>query len=423
MMTVDVAIIGGGAAGLAASIESGKRGLNTLVIERNNEPGKKILQTGNGRCNISHVDIKSSDYSRYNNARHREKFAEKLFKNVNQKEIVDFFENIGIYMIPETGKTGQDVYLYPESFTALSVRNALVNASSEAGCIHATGTFVKNLYKKNGLFYIECEHNNEKQVYKSRNVILSPGGKAAPKSGTDGNFYDICKKFNHGISKLYPSLVGLNTDDEHMELLGGCRNYSDISLLCKGKKVAEEIGEVQFTKNGLSGIPVFQLSAYGAELLNNNRPGDVKIITDFLPHHTKDELYSIVEKWYKIFGSRKLKDFFGGILHSKIVLFTARKLSMAADKSVSKVDKNRLFNFINCVKSYEFNITGSAGFEIAQVTSGGVELSEINPETCESKIVENLYFAGEIMDVDGPCGGYNLHFAWSSGIAAGRSVH
>ena len=100
MMTVDVAIIGGGAAGLAASIESGKRGLNTLVIERNNEPGKKILQTGNGRCNISHVDIKSSDYSRYNNARHREKFVEKLFKNVNQKEIVDFFENIGIYMIP-----------------------------------------------------------------------------------------------------------------------------------------------------------------------------------------------------------------------------------------------------------------------------------------------------------------------------------
>ena len=150
---------------------------------------------------------------------------------------------------------------------------------------------------------------------------------------------------------------------------------------------------------------------------------DVKIITDFLPHHSKEELYGMVDRWSESFGNRKLKDFFGGILNGKVVAFIARKLSMAADKSVAKVDKSRLYNFVDYAKECEFNITGSAGLDIAQVTSGGVNLSEINPETCESKIVENLYFAGEIMDVDGPCGGYNLHFAWSSGIAAGKSVH
>lgn len=422
-MTVDVAIIGGGAAGLAAGIEAGRRGLGTLIIERNNELGKKILQTGNGRCNISHADVKSSDYSRYNNANHREEFVKELFENVSQSEITRFFENIGIFMIPEIGKTGQDVYLYPESFTALSVRNALVNASLEAGCTHAAGTFVKNITKKNDLFTIDCECNGEKIVYKAKNVILACGGKAAPKSGTDGNLYDICRKFNHSVTKLYPSLVGLNSDDEHIDLLGGCRSYSTITLMCKDNEMAKETGEVQFNKNGLSGIPVFQLSAYGADLLSKNRPGDVKIITDFLPHHSKEELYGMVDRWSESFDNRKLKDFFGGILNGKVVAFIARKLSMTADKSVAKVDKSRLYNFVDYAKECEFNITGSAGFDIAQVTSGGVNLSEINPETCESKIVENLYFAGEIMDVDGPCGGYNLHFAWSSGIAAGKSVH
>ena len=401
-VSMDTIIIGAGAAGLTAAIYGAKNGEHVTVMEHENKPAKKILITGNGRCNLTNENMNLSCF--YGD----KSFISNVLSVFDENNTIEFFESLGLRTTQKNG------YIYPKALQASAVALALRNKAISLGVKIKTNNEIRRIEKKNDKFVVDVGFE-----FICDKLIIATGGMTMTNTGSDGSGYDIAKKLGHKIIEPKPALTALVIKDFSLKQASGVRTKGKVEL----DNVHKQHGEIQITEYGLSGIPVFQLSAYGADILSKNRPGDVKIITDFLPHHSKDELYGMVDRWSESFGNRKLKDFFGGILNGKVVAFIARKLSMAADKSVAKVDKSRLYNFVDYAKECEFNITGSAGFDIAQVTSGGVNLSEINPETCESKIVENLYFAGEIMDVDGPCGGYNLHFAWSSGIAAGKSVH
>ena len=399
---MDTIIIGAGAAGLTAAIYGAKNGEHVTVMEHENKPAKKILITGNGRCNLTNENMKLSCF--YGD----KSFISNVLSVFDENNTIEFFESLGLRTTQKNG------YIYPKALQASAVALALRNKAISLGVKIKTNNEIRRIEKRNDKFVVDVGFE-----FICDKLIIATGGMTMTNTGSDGSGYDIAKKLGHKIIEPKPALTALVIKDFSLKQASGVRAKGKVEL----DNVHKQHGEIQITEYGLSGIPVFQLSAYGADILSKNRPGDVKIITDFLPHHSKEELYGMVDRWSESFGNRKLKDFFGGILNGKVVAFIARKLSMAADKSVARVDKSRLYNFVDYAKECEFNITGSAGFDIAQVTSGGVNLSEINPETCESKIVENLYFAGEIMDVDGPCGGYNLHFAWSSGIAAGKSVH
>jgi len=391
-----------------SAIYSAKVGNDVTILERNDRCGKKLLITGNGRCNYWNEVQNSNCYytSSYNN------ILDIINKEKND-EVLNFFESIGITPRIKNG------YYYPLSNQASSVNNALITEAKLRGVKIETGVLVTDITKENDVFKVVTD----KGVYESDKVILATGSKAAPKTGSDGFGYDILKTLGHTIIKPLPALVQLICADKIQKDWDGVRNDSLISLYINDEKIKEEEGEIMLTDYGLSGICIFNLSSMAARSIDNN--GKVDILINFLPslnlHTTKEAIEWFTHHNQKV-SSRTISELLDGLLNYKLVNALLKKTSISRAAHWDELRQEEKENLIKSLISYKIEVVGTNSFDKAQVCSGGLSMQEIDINTMESKKVSDLYIVGELLDVDGECGGFNLGFAWISGYLAGRSI-
>ena len=399
-----VIIIGGGASGLVSAIYAARGGNEVTVLERNENCGKKILVTGNGRCNYWNEDQTISHY--YSNDL---EILNKINTKENQAEVLRFFDTLGI--VPKV-KNG---YYYPYSNQASSIKSALLLEAKLVG-VKIINNALVNKIEKNEKF--EVYYNDEKII--ADKVILAAGAKAMPKTGSDGNGFDLVKMLGHSVIKPLPALVQLRGEEKHFKAWNGIRCEAEVTLVEDGEKVKTEQGELQLTDYGISGICVFNLSGIVARGLDAHKKE--KVIINFLPFVKTGNFMDWIDNRHKKVKSRKIGELFEGVLNSKLVAVLISISNINPDCSWEELSLDQKSSLVSNLFSFSLNITGTNSFDKAQVCSGGVPLKEINYETMESLKVKGLYLTGELLDVYGDCGGYNLGFAWTSGMLAGRGI-
>ena len=397
-----VAIIGGGASGLMSAIEACNSNNEVTIYEKNNKCGKKILITGNGRCNYFNDDFTINHYNSNNID-----ILEKIINNENKSKILKIFESIGI--VPKV----QNGYYYPISNQASTIQQALIIEAKLRGVNFIYDTDITDITYDNK-FVIHTDNNK----YYADKLVLATGSKSSPKTGSDGLGYELAQKFGHSIIKPLPSLVQLIGNEKYFKEWAGVRSDVKVTLYENDKYIDEFFGEIQLTDYGVSGICIFQLSSKVVRGLYNNKE---VIEINFLPW-LKEDINEYFDRRSKLLKGRTISELLDGLLNYKLVNLILKKNNIVNDISyfdLAEKEKNNLFN--DLVK-FRLEITGSKGFEFSQVCSGGIPLDEININTMESNVQKGLYIVGELLDVDGECGGYNLGFAWLSGILAGQSI-
>ena len=382
-----IIIIGSGASGLAAGISLLRCGYDVTILERNNISGKKLLLTGAGRCNFFNSDQNIVHY----HSNDKDILA-KIITSNNIHLVEDFITSLGI--IPKV----KDGYYYPFANQAYNMKELLERTYLDLGGKIKYNYLVEKIEKKNSLFLVNDNISCDK-------LILATGSKAYKMTGSDGIGYQLAKKFNHHIVKVLPSLTSLITREKIN--LKGVRVDAKVTLYEDGVKVREELGQVQFTDYGLSGICIFNLSYYAVKGLNKNKKEVITI--DLMPFMDKVS-----------FKNKKVYDLLLGFLPNKMIDYILKTLDISKDVYYEDLSNDRKQELTKTLKEMKFNITSYKEFDFSQVCSGGVSLREINPLTMESIFVKNLYIIGELLDVNGDCGGYNLTFAFLSGILTSR---
>ena len=399
-----VVIIGGGASGLISSIFAKNKDNEVIILERNSICGKKILATGNGRCNYWNED---QNLRHYNST--SKNLLEKIITLDNQKQIMTLFNRIGI--VPKI-KNG---YYYPTSNQAISIRNALVTEATKLGVKIYQDALVDKVTYSNNKYIVEF--NNKKIIADS--LIIATGSKASPKTGSTGIGYTLAKSLGHTIIEPLPALVQLVGQGKYFTSWDGIRSDVNVSLYAANKFIKEETGEIQLTSYGVSGICIFNLSRFASAYLKENKK--VEVVINFLPWLKEDAL-TYFDKRTSLMPSRTIFELLEGLLNNKLLNTFLSILKLDESRKWTNMSKQEKINLINILTNFHLPIIDTKSFDNAQVCSGGVDLSEINPNTMESLINKNLYIVGELLDVDGDCGGYNLSFAWISGMLAGKSI-
>jgi len=403
-----VIVIGGGASGLVAAINAKKVGNDVLLIERNPSCGKKILVTGNGRCNYFNEDNSLIHYHSSNDAD-----LINIITEEKLKEALSFFESIGI--IPKK-KNG---YYYPMSNQAISIVNALVLEAENVGVEIKNNILVKNIIKENEKFKVKTDYED----YHCDKVIIATGSYAAPKTGSDGMGYKFLNDLGHSMIKVLPALTQLKSDDKITSDWDGVRNEAAVTLCIDNECVKQETGEIMLTDYGVSGICIFNLSGIAAKALDSNKKVDVKI--NFLSNLEIDDINTAV-KWFDEYTNRVLNrtisELLDGILNYKLVNAILKRVNIKKDVYWNNLKEEEKELLVNNLINLDLKIKGANSFDKAQVCSGGIPLEEINLNKMESKKVENLFVCGELLDVFGDCGGYNLTWAWVSGMLAGKGT-
>lgn len=401
-----VVIIGGGASGLMAAIMAARGGAKVTVLEHQNQIGKKILVTGNGRCNFTNTDQALSHY-------HSEcpDVMEKVLSGFSMEETVNFFKELGICPKSRNG------YLYPNSDAASSVLEVLRMECEHLKVKLACQTEVESVEKSGGLFKVHTHG----WTYEAEKLILAAGSKAAPATGSDGSGYTYAKSFGHTVIEPYPALVQLLSKERSLGTLAGLRADANAVLLVEGEQKASNRGEVQFNAGNISGIPVFQISAEAAKAMAEGKRCEV--LFDFLPGFTQEELLSYLKERKEHGGYKTAAAFLTGLFHKKLSQVLIQQCGFSAKLCAADFKEDDITNLCKQIKAFKVTIYATNGFEHAQCCGGGVSLTEINPHTMESKLIRGLYFCGELLDVYGDCGGYNLQWAWTSGYLAGKAVN
>lgn len=378
-----IIIVGAGAAGMLAAIHAKTKDNQVILIERNTNCGKKILITGNGKCNYLNDDFNISHY-RSDNL----EFLENIITEENKKLLISEFKKIGIEPKIKNG------YYYPMSNTSVSIQNALLLTLKQKGIEIITNTTITDIKKINNKFILNDKFTCDK-------LIIAAGSSACPKCGTDGTIYDALKPLGLKIKKPLPALVQLKSEGKFLKEWAGIRCDCELSLYENDKLIKKSIGEVQLTDYGISGICTFQLSSDCIRGLDSGKKEVIKM--NFLPDIKDFDTFYLNR--VKLLKGRNDIELFEGLINYKLlyVLFKHNK------------------NIKEALTSFSLEITGYNGFDKAQVASGGIKLTEIN-DNFECKNIKDLYIIGEALDVDGDCGGYNLAFAFLSGIIAGESI-
>ena len=398
----EVVIVGGGASGLTAAITAARNGKDVTLIERNNKCGKKILITGNGRCNFWNTDENLSHFHSSNS-----NLLKEFITDERKNSILKFFDSLGLAYKTKNG------YYYPFSNQAFTIENALLSECKKLNIKIINDITVEKIIKKD-CFII----NPDKEKITAKNIIIATGSKAAPKTGSDGLGYEISKSLGHNIITPLPSLVQLKADEPYFKNWSGIRTDVKVNLLINHKYIKSETGEVQLTNYGLSGICIFNLSCETAKALNQNK--NVIISINFIPFASNPKIF--LQTLNKNSYHKTISELLEGILHYKLVDIILKKTHLKRDLLLNTLTDNELNNLIKTLTDFQIKILDTHTLDHAQVCSGGIPLTEINSKTLESLKVKNLYFTGEIIDIDGDCGGYNLGWAWMSGIIAGKNV-
>lgn len=409
-MKKKICIIGGGASGMMAAIAAAEEGAEVTILEHNDRVGRKILSTGNGRCNFTNVRQEPCCYRSDN-----PDYPWQVISRYTSHQVIAHFRELGIYSRNKNG------CLYPFSEQASAVLDVLRMEIERLGICVYTGMHVSALEKKKKGFVITAfnDHKSE-QTFRADAVILSCGSRAASKLGADGSGYDLAKAFGHHIIPVVPALVQLRCREGFYKALAGVRVQGKVSVYADGKLLASDTGEIQLTDYGISGIPVFQVSRFASKSLFEKRAVTAEL--DFMPDFTVEQFENFLKHRITSRPDKQMEMFFAGLFHKKLAAVLLKNAKISAAKAAGNLSEKEIADLVRTVKHFRTEITQTNSFEQAQVCAGGVDTSEICPETMESSLVKNLYFAGEILDVDGMCGGYNLQWAWSSGYLAGKGA-
>lgn len=408
-----VAVIGGGAAGMMAAIEAARAGAIVTLIEKNAQLGKKLATTGNGRCNYTNLDMVDRIGGKFRGF-HPE-FAEAALDVLPPEAVLDWFREIGV----EPRFRGS--YVYPNSDQASAVVDALREELHRLSVKVHYNAEVKSVQRVDDTYFlIQCVD----AVVKADRVILAAGSKAAPKTGSNGDGYFIARKLGHRIVPYVPALCGIRCAGDAFKALAGIRTEAALELVVDGHYVDREAGELQLVDYGISGIPVFQLSRYAAYALQEGKKAAVYI--NFLPGFTdkaedpKERALQLFQQRQQRLVGRKMESFFTGLLHQKLGQLLLRMANVRPELPVAELSEKQLRSLASLSVRFKAECVEMNGFQQAQVVAGGVDTSEVDPRTMASRLVPGLYFAGEVLDIDGICGGYNLQWAWASGYVAGR---
>lgn len=398
-----IGIIGAGASGIVAAIFAKHNNNEVIIFERNKECGKKILATGNGRCNYFNSDNDLIHYESSN-----PNLISELINEKTEKETLDFFNRLGI--IPQI-KNG---YYYPFSNQASTIRNVLLNEVKRKGITIYNDFLVTDIKKDNNKFIVIS--NGDKVVVDK--LVISTGSYASPKTGSDGMGYNFLEKMGHSIIKVLPGLVQLKTKGNFLKSWTGVRTQAVVSLYEDDKFIRSEEGELQLTDYGISGICVFNLSNRVARGFDNNKKEEIYI--DFLPFIEKDKKDWFISRTN--LTNKNIKSLLLSILNEKVVEVILKESKLDINKKFTELNDLEQDRFVSLCTNFKLEVIGTKSFNESQVCSGGIPLTEVNLSTMESKIVNNLYITGEILDITGDCGGYNLGIAWRTGIVAGTSI-
>ena len=394
MEKITTAIIGGGASGLFLANSLSKKNGKICVFERGERAGRKLSATGNGQGNLTNLGVLQEDYFSF--SKNGAERANTVVRRFDNQSISSFFRALGVLTLAdERGR------VYPAGKQASALTDALRYGLEKNGVELLTSTKITALTKRGDCFVLRAETKDGERTFQAENVVLCAGGAAAKNFGTDGLGYQLAESFGHTRTRVYPSLVQLKTDVRDIKPLKGIK-IMDARVTARyiekgAQKEKSFVGDLLFTDYGVSGDAIFRLSAYISHCLE----GDVRLFVDFLPQISQEEILLLAEQKRRAFPNLPTSELLGGTLNNQV------------GRAILKRADNNLAVAASLVKDFEIRVTGSLGFDYAQVTKGGVSLDEVD-ETLQSKLVKNLYFAGEILDVDGPCGGFNLQWAYSS---------
>lgn len=400
-----VIIVGGGASGLVAAITAAREGADVTLIEQKDRVGKKILSTGNGRCNLTNTYMEPECFRGDDVS-----IVPKVLEQFDYTDTIKFFEELGVILKERQG------YVYPISDQASTILDVLRMEIERLQVQVLLEQKVESVRCTKKGFAVQT---NQKTIYGAA-VILATGGKASPVLGSDGSGYGLAKAFGHRMSPVVPALVQLKAKGNYFKQISGVRTNAKVSLFVNGKEVAYDTGELQLTNYGISGIPVFQISRLAAKAIYEKKSVVAEI--DYLPNLEEVKMKTFFEQRLQVHGDKNVEDFFIGVFHKKLITMFLKeaKISLQNKAMYLKEDEwNRLYDLF---KHFQVQIEEPNGFDQAQICAGGIKTSEVSPDTMESNYVEDLFLTGELLDIDGICGGYNLQWAWSTGYIAGKNA-
>ena len=397
-----IIIVGGGASGLTAGIMAARKGAKVIVLEKDKTIGKKILVTGNGRCNYYNEDMDTKHYNSSNI-----ELLPQIINQKNNKQVLDFFTSIGV--VPRI----KDGYYYPYSNQAISILNALLLENKKLGVTIVNHSIVDSIYKEKDKFIIKTQNSS----YAADKLILASGTYSYYDFDTV-NSYTLAQSLNHSIIKPLPALVQLRIDNPFTKKWTGVRVYSTIKLYQDDIFIKEEQGELMLTNYGISGICAMQLSGIIARGLDEGKKE--YLVINFVPKLATNikDMIAFLDNYDNLCSNRKVIEILDNILNYKLGNIIADDLKNIYYKDLT--DKNK-HDLATRLVEFKVEISATNSFKDSQVTSGGVPLNEINLQTMESLKTKDLYITGELLDVNGDCGGYNLGFAWTTGIIAGKN--
>lgn len=432
-------IIGGGAAGLMAAIAAAEAGAFVTILEHMPRVGKKILSTGNGKCNLTNLKLTPEGYRSSD-----PEFVRAVLSEFAVSDTLAFFRRLGVRTTDRNG------YVYPASGQAQTILDALRERAEELSVSVVCDCQTERILISNREAQEQTVSANRgaagqkppaaagrqlmspgftvitnQGTFTADFLILAAGGMTARVTGSDGSGYVLAKNLGHSIKKPLPALVQLRCQAGYLKAIAGVRTEARVSLYEEAKKtgpvfLAEDAGELQLTEYGISGIPVFQVSRYASEALDRGRA--VTAVIDLYPSLPEQELFCELKLQRKYLEKRSAETFLNGFFHKKIAAVLLKLAGISPKTAVGTITDRQLIKLTEEIKALSLPVTATNPPEQAQVTMGGVRVNEVDPRTMESRFVPGLYLAGEILDVDGICGGYNLQWAWSSGYIAGTSA-
>lgn len=397
-----VAVIGGGAAGMMAALTAAQEADRRVVlIERQQRVGRKLLATGNGRCNLTNINAAPENY-------HGElpDFARPALAAFTPRDTLDFFHALGLITVTEYGGR-----VYPLSNSANSVVDVLRFALERTGVEVRTSTAAREIRRRDKGYTVITDGGSIEADW----LIAACGGAAGAKLGGVMDGYELLKPLGHKRTKLYPALVQLITAPEYPHALKGVRADAKLSLMCSGALIAESTGELQFTDNGVSGPAAFDISravSTGGEGLS--------LRVDFLREYGEDEITDMLKARRAALPELPAAELFTGMLHNRLGRMLVKYAALSANAALKTLSDEALSAAVNACKRFTLKLLGTEGFDSAQITAGGIRTAGFDPETMQSWFMPRLFVCGELLDIDGDCGGYNLQWAWASGHMAGR---
>ncbi len=421
MRPVRVAVIGGGASGCMAAITAAQAGADVHIFEKNEKPGKKLYATGNGRCNLTNLHMDDSCYHTRTADKNGSSLIHSAIERYSPADQIRFFADLGVPVYDRDG------YVYPRTNQAQTVVRALEKRIAALGIRVHTGCPVRKIRRSqqgtkadDTVFYVDC---NDREARAFDTVILCTGGMAGPQYGTTGDGYRLAASFSHRIRTPLPALTALECKGQFLKRAAGVRCRAAVTLYTGNdkKQIREgrEEGEVQMTDYGISGIPVMQISGMAARLLESKQRVFVQI--DFLPEFSDSAFSDEIERRMREDRSQMLGDLFLGLVHKKILDLLLAEKGLQAEMKARRIDDAGIRQILQSMREYTLEVIQVKSFKQAQVTSGGILLEDTDADF-QSRLQPGLFFAGEVLDVDGRCGGYNLQWAFATGYIAGLAA-